>query len=75
VATAVPSVRFYRSEGPGSIHRIIARGLELRQGAPLIIYTAENNNRAAEILEATVLDEVAAPLRDVVRAGTRFLTR
>jgi len=73
VATAVPSVRFYRSEGPGSIHRIIARGLELRQGAPLIIYTAENNNRAAEILEATVLDEVAAPLRDVVRAGTRFL--
>ena len=55
-ATAVPSVSFY-GDGPGSIADCFARALEERTKAePLIIYAAENHNRAAEILA----DEVAA---------------
>jgi mannitol-1-phosphate 5-dehydrogenase len=73
IATAVPSVRFYASDGPGSLHRVLARGLAARGGKPAVVYAAENNNRAAEILEEAVLGEVPAGLRDRVRQGTRFL--
>lgn len=80
IATAVPSVRFYRTDTPGSIHRILARGLvrrfgpEAREaGRPVVIYAAENHNHAAEILEEAVFSEVPAGQRDAVRSGTRFL--
>ncbi len=73
IATAVPSIRFYRSDGPGSIHRILARGLERRGGKPAVIYAAENHNHAAEALEEAVTAEVSPDARDRVRAGTRFL--
>jgi mannitol-1-phosphate 5-dehydrogenase len=73
IATAVPSVSFYRSAGPGSLHRILAAGLERRGDEPVVIYAAENHNHAAELLEEAVLEEVTAPARDRVRSRTRFL--
>ncbi|HAK95102.1 MAG TPA: hypothetical protein DCM87_08905 [Planctomycetes bacterium] len=53
-ATAVPSVAFY--EGPeGSIAWTLAQGLARRaRPEPLFVYTAENNNYAAEILREKV---------------------
>lgn len=87
VATAVPSVACYESDGPGSIHRVLARGLQIRfaspagdetsspgrEAPPVVIYAAENHNRAAEILEDAVLSEVAPGDRDRVRAGAQFV--
>ena len=73
IATAVPSVAFYQSEGPGSLHRILGAGLERRGDRPVVVYAAENHNRAAELLEAAVLDEVTPAARDRVRSRTRFL--
>ena len=61
IATAVPSVQFYTSADPGSIHRLLAEGLRRKaaaQGPPAIVYAAENHNHAAEILEARVLEEI-----------------
>ena len=53
-ATAVPSVAFYGGN-EGSIAWTIAHALERRTNpAPLIIYAAENHNRAAEILTGEV---------------------
>ena len=45
ICTALPSVDFYSSIAP-----LLAEGLR----KPAIIYTAENNNHAAELLEAAV---------------------
>jgi len=67
IATAVPSVESYSSEGPASIHRILADGLckkvEL-DGPRMVVYTAENNNRAAEILEKLVFSQVPQEMRE-----------
>lgn len=73
IATAVPSIRFYKSDAPGSIHRILAEGLQRRAGKAVIVYAAENHNHAAEALEDAVLGEVPAAKRDGVRSTTRFL--
>lgn len=76
IATAVPSVGFYAAPGPGSIHRILARGLQKKatgHGPRAIVYAAENNNHAAEILEARVLAEVPEAERSGVRSRVRFL--
>jgi len=45
ICTALPSVDFFSSVAP-----LLAEGLR----APAVIYTAENNNHAAELLEAAV---------------------
>ncbi len=51
MATALPSVNTYASGGGNSVLSLLADGLGRRQpGHPAIVYTAENNNRAAEIL-------------------------
>ncbi len=76
IATAVPSVQFYTSPDPGSIHRLLAAGLRRKAAAPgprAIIYAAENHNHAAEILEARVLEEVPQEERERVRSRVRFL--
>ena len=76
IGTAVPSVRTYVSEDPGSIHRILAEGLRRKaaHGGPrAVIYTAENHNQAAGILEASVLERVPEEERGPVRASVRFL--
>ena len=76
VATAVPSVQFYTSPSPGSIHRLLAQGLRRKaaaQGPPAIVYAAENHNHAAEILETSVLEEIPEEERERVGSRVRFL--
>ena len=76
IATAVPSVNFYVSSSPGSIHRLLAAGLRRKAadgGARAVVYAAENHNHAAEILEARVLEEIPPGEHNAVRACVRFL--
>ena len=76
IATAVPSVQSYTSSGPGSIHRLLAHGLRRKAamaGPRAIVYAAENHNHAAEILEASVFEEIPENERERVSARVRFL--
>jgi len=60
ITTCLPSVNFY-----GSVASLIADGLKNSKAEATIIYTAENHNHAAEILEEAVSHELA-------RMGTNF---
>jgi mannitol-1-phosphate/altronate dehydrogenase len=76
IGTAVPGTQFYTSSGPESLAKILAAGLQakiLRGGPGALIYTAENNNRAAEILEERVLAEIPAAQHPSITSATRFL--
>ncbi len=76
IATAVPSVAFYVSDKPGSIHRLLADGLcqKVEQGRPrAVVYAAENHNHAAEILESAVVDLIPQEQRAAVHSRVRFL--
>ena len=76
IATAVPSVANYTSPGPGSIHRLLAQGLvrkARRHGPNCVTYVAENNNRAAEILEEAVATAIPEDARDTVVSRGRFI--
>jgi mannitol-1-phosphate 5-dehydrogenase len=53
IATSLPSVDFYDT-GDSSVAKLIAFGLSDSTAPATIIYAAENNNRAAEILEQEV---------------------
>ncbi len=57
ITTCLPSVNFYDS---GGIASLIADGLKNSKAAATIIYTAENNNHAAEILEKAVVHKIGA---------------
>ncbi len=74
MATALSSVADYVSEDQGSIHRLLARGLQEKGTGNLsdaIIYTAENHSSAAEILTSCVLQEIPERAREV--ASSRFV--
>ena len=76
IATAVPSVQFYNSPSEGSIHRLLAQGLRRKaaqHGPRAAVYAAENHNHAAELLEASVFEEIPANERERVAAGVRFV--
>lgn len=76
LSTAVPSVDFYVSPGPGSLHRILAQGLRRKAvagGPRCVLYAAENNNHAASILAGHVMDAVPATERDAVSRQVRFV--
>jgi mannitol-1-phosphate 5-dehydrogenase len=76
IATAVPSVQSYTSPSQGSIHRLLAHGLRRKAamaGPRAIVYAAENHNHAAEILEASVFEEIPENERERVSARVRFL--
>jgi mannitol-1-phosphate 5-dehydrogenase len=71
IGTAVPSVKAYASDSEASLHRVLAAGI-LRKaeinGGRAVIYTAENNNQAAEILHGHVVEalgEATAALEHV----------
>jgi mannitol-1-phosphate 5-dehydrogenase len=66
-ATAVPSVEAYSSSGPSSIHRLLASASRGEKKDPLVVYTAENNNQAAEILRDAVRSESGLPGEDLDR--------
>ncbi len=76
IGTAIPSVAYYTSAGPGSLHRLLAAGLRLKvtqNGPRAVIYAAENHNHAAEILQEQVFAEIPAEERAAVGAQVRFL--
>jgi len=67
IATCLPSVKFYESGRENSIASLIAEGLGKGRAEGTIVYAAENNNHAAEILEKAVLERVGAPLHENVQ--------
>jgi mannitol-1-phosphate 5-dehydrogenase len=76
IGTAIPSVAYYVSEGSGSLHRILADGLRKKaasNGPRAVVYTAENHNHAAEMLESSVMAEIPGDEREAVRSRVRFL--
>ncbi len=62
ICTCLPSVNFYTSGQANSVATLIAGGLAHRGEEPAIVYAAENNNHAAEILRDAVAEHLSAPL-------------
>ncbi len=57
IATALPSVKIYNAGGKASVVNIISEGISKRTDTmPTIIYTAENHNHAAEILQGQLAE-------------------
>lgn len=76
IATALPSVTYYTSASPGSVHRILAEGLRRKAaagGPRAVVYAAENHNHAAQILEEAVLSEIPRSEHDQVLGRVSFL--
>ena len=67
IATCLPSVDFYSSGKVSSAASLIANGLKNSKAKATIIYTAENNNRAAEILEEAVTKKAGILSREKVQ--------
>jgi mannitol-1-phosphate 5-dehydrogenase len=67
IVTSLPSVSFYESGGSEGIASLIADGLKNSNAAATIIYTAENNNHAAEILEKAVKEKNSVLLQEKVQ--------
>ncbi len=65
IATSLPAVRFY-DVGPHSVAALIAEGIKRNPAHPRIIYAAENDNRAAEILRDAVAGKLGIPLPESV---------
>ncbi len=53
IVTSLPSVKFYDA-GENSVASLISAGLSNSKAEATIVYTAENNNHAAEILEEVI---------------------
>jgi mannitol-1-phosphate 5-dehydrogenase len=60
ITTCLPSVNFYESGGANSVASLIADGLKNSTAKAKIVYTAENNNHAAEILEKAIVKKIGA---------------
>ncbi len=76
IGTAVPSVDYYASDRAGSLNRVLAAGIQRKLacgGPPAVIYTAENHNRAAEILESHVMAFISEEKRAAARARVQFI--
>lgn len=54
IATCLPSVDAYGAGGANSVASLLGEGLCRDGAAATIVYTAENNNQAAELLEVAV---------------------
>ena len=67
-ATSLPSVSFYNI-GDNSVASLIGRALKDSSTPATIVYTAENNNRAAQILQ----EKVSSELEDISLDNVRFL--
>ena len=61
ISTCLPSVSFYDSGTPAGAVSLIADGLKDSKAKATIVYTAENNNRAAEILQKDITAKIGAP--------------
>lgn len=58
IVTSLPSVSFYESGGDSSVASLVAKGIKGSSAKGTIIYTAENNNHAAEVLEKAVAGKI-----------------
>lgn len=67
ITTCLPSVNFYESSGENGIASLIAEALKNKTTNAAIIYTAENNNHAAEILEKAVTEITDTPTEKSVQ--------
>ena len=54
IVTSLPSVAAYTAGGKMSVAQLIADGLAVNGSLQTVVYTAENNNHASEILEEAV---------------------
>jgi mannitol-1-phosphate 5-dehydrogenase len=76
IATALPSVEFYQ-RGEPTVAGLIARGIQRKAAQddlpPAVIYTAENHNHAAEILQKLCHEKSDPPLRDAAPRRVQFL--
>ena len=54
IVTSLPSVAFYARGGGSSVARLLADGLRAPGADQTVVYTAENNNHAAEMLDAAL---------------------
>ena len=80
MATALPSVDFYARSSGGlvddSVSAILAAGLRMKaaNGGPLaVVYTAENNTRAAHLLKSEVLAQIPGSEQAQVMSRVQFL--
>lgn len=67
IATSLPSVKFYDSGTGSSIVSLMAEGLKNSKAPATIVYAAENNNQAAEILQNSVAEKAGIPLLNTVQ--------
>jgi len=58
ITTCLPSVNFYYTGQANSVASLIADGLKNSTAKATLIYTAENNNQAAEILEKAITEKI-----------------
>ena len=66
IITCLPSINFYQSGGENSIATLIAEAFNNKTSKATIIYTAENNNHAAEILQKAVIEKTdTLPARSI----------
>ena len=79
IVTSLPSVNFYSSGQTSSVAALIAEALRAEKAQGAVVYAAENNNHAAEILQEAVTKALdvgrASPLATNSRAGTHNLPR
>ena len=76
IVSAVSNVRSYRRSGQGSLHRILAQGLQRKvavAGPVATIYTAENHPHAAALLRGAVMEEVPEAERAAVGRHVSFV--
>ena len=72
LATALPSVRLYKTDSEGSVHRLLQAGFSQALTERRVVYTAENDIAAAEKLRATLqsigagLDESTCVVNTVI---------
>ena len=66
IATSLPAVRYY-DVGRHSVAALIAEAIKRNPAQSRIIYAAENNNRAAEILRDAVTRKLGIPVPDHVQ--------
>lgn len=66
IVTSLPSVSFY-DLGDNSVASLIACGLQSSKVQATVVYAAENNNHAAEILEKSVSEKSGSEFKKPVR--------
>ena len=70
MVTSLPSVAFFSRGGDTAVSHLIAEGLGGSGAQQTVVYTAENNNHAAELLEKEVDEAARRPMRPAQMLNT-----